>query len=83
LQIKAENRDNLMAHLKSCDIGVGLHYAEALPFLNIYYNKKAEEEFPLAFANQSKILSLPIFPDITNMQIEYVVNCIIKFYKSN
>ncbi len=73
--IQHEDRDGLQAHLKENGIATGIHYPTALPFLNAYeYLEHTSEDFPHAHNAQSRILSLPMFPELTQEQIKYVVD---------
>ena len=38
------------------------------------------KDFPIAYENQNKILSLPIYPEISKKQIKFVTNSILEFY---
>jgi len=79
--IRAENRDELARHLKSCNIETAIHYPTALPNLKAYtYLGHGPDDFPVATAYQSQILSLPIYPELSRSQIEYVGDCIKSFY---
>ena len=79
--IRAENRDELAQHLKDCNIETAIHYPTALPNLKAYaYLGHGSDDFPVATAYQSQILSLPIYPELTRSQMEYVADCIKSFY---
>jgi dTDP-4-amino-4,6-dideoxygalactose transaminase len=58
-----------------------LNYPKALPFYPAYsYLKHAPDDFPVAYANQSKILSLPIYPEMTEEMIQYTADSIMDFF---
>ena len=58
-----------------------LNYPKALPFYPAYaYLGHKPADFPVAYANQSRILSLPIYPEMTDGMIDYVVGQIRDFY---
>ena len=79
--IRSENRDDLAQHLKACNIETAIHYPTALPNLKAYaYLGHGPKDFPVASAYQSQILSLPIYPELTTAQMEYVAECIKSFY---
>lgn len=79
--ILAENRDELKLFLKDNGIETAIHYPTALPFLPAYqYLNHQGSEFPIAFNNQNKLLSLPMFPELRENQIQYVVDTINHFY---
>ena len=71
--IRVENRETLRKHLFDKGIETGVHYPIGLPFLEAYkFLGHTIEEFPNTYQNQSKILSLPMCPMITEEQIKYV-----------
>jgi dTDP-4-amino-4,6-dideoxygalactose transaminase len=81
--IKNEKRDSLMHHLSSRGIQTIINYPMALPFLPAYQHfGHLPTDFPNAFHNQYQILSLPIFPEITDSQIDRVVAEIEYFFKT-
>lgn len=81
--IRTERRDALKAHLTSARIETVLNYPKALPFYPAYsYLDHTPASFPVAHANQSRILSLPISPEMTEDMIDYVAEQIKKFFAS-
>lgn len=79
--IKAKNRDGLSAYLKQQGIETAVHYPTPLPLLPAYkYLNLKADEFPISLENQSQILSIPIFPELTNEQQDYVASNIRSFY---
>ena len=80
--IRVEKRNELAIFLKSKGIDTGIHYPFALPFMPAYkYLGHQAKDFPLAHRYQGKIISLPMFPELKNDQIEYIVDSIREFYK--
>jgi dTDP-4-amino-4,6-dideoxygalactose transaminase len=79
--IRTERRDALKKHLAEAGIATVLNYPKALPFYPAYsYLKHTPKDFPMAYANQSRILSLPIYPEITDEMLSYVVEMIKIFF---
>ncbi len=79
--IRTEKRDAVKKYLADAGIATVLNYPKALPFYPAYaYLGHTSRDFPVAHANQSRILSLPIFPEMTDEMIEYVVKHIRDFY---
>jgi len=79
--VRTEKRDALKKHLEAAGIGCVLNYPKALPFYPAYaYLGHKHEDFPVAYANQSRILSLPIFPEITEEMLQYVAASIRAFF---
>jgi dTDP-4-amino-4,6-dideoxygalactose transaminase len=78
--IRSEKRDGLRRHLTDAGVATVLNYPKALPFYPAYaYLGHNPSDFPVAYANQSRILSLPIYPEITDEMIEFVVDQIQTF----
>lgn len=79
--VRSEHRDALRQHLTNAGVATVLNYPKALPFYPAYaYLNATPQEFPVAYTNQSRILSLPIFPEMTDAMIDYVTDQIRKFF---
>ena len=79
--VRTENRDALRKHLSEAGISTVLNYPKALPFYPAYsYLGHVPRDFPVACFNQSRILSLPIYPEMGAEMIDYVVKCIDGFF---
>ncbi len=75
--IRHEKRDALAAHLKAKGIQTVINYPVALPFLPCYAPLVLQpSDFPNAYRDQSRILSLPIFPEMTEAHMDAVVDAI-------
>ena len=73
--VASDQRDSLKKALTDSEITTSLNYPKALPFYPAYaYLGHKSADFPVAYRNQSRILSLPIFPEMTNEMIEYVTD---------
>src|SRR4030088_1923473 len=82
--IRTGKRDALRKHLTDAGIATVLNYPKALPFYPAYtYLGHNPSDFPVAYANQSRILSLPIYPEITDEMIEFVVEQIDRFFQKS
>jgi len=81
--IRADRRDDLAAFLKDKGIFTGIHYAKALPMTPAYrYLNLRPEDFPVACAWQDRILSLPMYPELSDPQIAYVADSVKEFYRA-
>lgn len=79
--IRTKKRDQLKEYLQEKGVQTGIHYPCALPNLPAYsYLNHQPAEFPIASAYQNDILSLPMYPELTIEQIEYIVSAIKKFF---
>jgi dTDP-4-amino-4,6-dideoxygalactose transaminase len=73
--VTTDKRDSLKKTLADFEITTSLNYPKALPFYPAYaYLGHKPMDFPAAYHNQSRILSLPIFPEMTEEMIEHVAN---------
>lgn len=80
--IRTMHRDTLMAFLKEHQLETAIHYPTALPNLPAYaYLGKKPADFPVASALQDQILSLPLYPELTEEQVVYITDRIKEFFK--
>jgi len=78
--IQHPRRDALAAHLEAHGVQTAINYPTALPFLEAYRRLGHHpEQFPHAHRDQSRILSLPMFAEITRAQQDEVIDVIRKF----
>ena len=79
-EIRVPDREGLSNFLKENGIDTGLHYPMPLHLQQAYkYLGYKKGDFPVAEKCCEEILSLPIFPEMTNEQIEYVCSKINDF----
>ena len=79
----ASDRDELQKHLTEQNIGTGLHYPVPVHLQKAYSNLGfTVGDFPIAEEASSKILSLPMFPQIHEDQQKHVVEAVSKFYET-
>ncbi len=72
-----ETRDRVMAHLKSVGIGCEVYYPLTLPQQECFRNvPTAREPFPRSDAAALQSLAIPIYPELTQSQLEEVVSAI-------
>lgn len=75
--IQHPRRDQLAAHLGAHGVQTAINYPVALPFLEAYSRLgHRSEQFPNAHRQQSRVLSLPMFAEITSDQQKIVVDLI-------
>jgi dTDP-4-amino-4,6-dideoxygalactose transaminase len=75
--VRTNDPDGLAAHLAERRIGTGRHYPQP-PHLSKAYAHLARGEgsFPVAEAMAREVLSLPVFPGITDSEVEQVVEAV-------
>ncbi len=72
-----EMRDRVLAHLKSVNIGCEVYYPVTLPQQECFRNvPTAREAFPHSDTAAQQSLAIPIFPELTQGQLEEVVSAI-------
>jgi dTDP-4-amino-4,6-dideoxygalactose transaminase len=80
--IRAKRRDELINYLKDNGIETAIHYPTPLPMLEAYqYLNYKASDFPIANQYKNEILSLPLYPEITSEQINYIASIIKSFYQ--
>jgi dTDP-4-amino-4,6-dideoxygalactose transaminase len=79
--IRHPRRDALAAHLNANGVQTAVNYPSALPLLPAYsrFNHRPED-FPNAVGDQARILSLPMFAEITADQQAQVIDLIKAFH---
>lgn len=82
--VRLNKRDELAQWLKNNGIETAIHYPTPLPLLPAYkYLNYTREDFPVASEYQHQILSLPIFPELTEESVKYVTDSIRSFFRKN
>ncbi len=80
-EIRVPDRDALAEHLKAHDIDSGLHYPMPLHVQEAYrYRGYTEADFPVSVKCCREILSIPMFPEMTEEQIQHVASTIRAHY---
>ena len=80
--IRVKKRKELIEFLKKHGIQTAIHYPTPLPFLKAYnYLNYKKEDFPVSYDYQNKILSLPIYPELSLNKINFVCEKIKEFYE--
>jgi len=75
--VRVKQRDTLLEKLNGEGISAGIHYPVPLHLLQAYkYLGKKKGDFPLSEKAAEEIISLPIYSEMTQAQIETVVGCI-------
>jgi dTDP-4-amino-4,6-dideoxygalactose transaminase len=81
--VRHPRRDDLKKHLETNKVGSALHYPLSLHMQKCYAHLGYKAgDFPVAEKAARECLSLPIFPEMTEVQIERVSEVIHDFFKS-
>ncbi len=79
--IRVQHRDDLQAFLKAQGVGTTVYYPVSLhlqPVLRELGYRLGD--FPVSEKAQLEVLSLPIFPELTDSEVDYVTDMIGQFY---
>jgi dTDP-4-amino-4,6-dideoxygalactose transaminase len=84
IRVPAEGREKLQEALKAAGIDTGIHYPIALPYLNAYrYLGHSEADFPVALRTSKEIVSLPMFSELTDAQVQHVAGQVAQFMRTS
>jgi dTDP-4-amino-4,6-dideoxygalactose transaminase len=78
--VRAEGRDALQAHLQEHGVGAAIHYPVPIHLQPIYAGDGFRRgQFPVTEHVCDQVLSLPMFPEMTSEQVEYVAEQVAGF----
>ena len=79
--VRTGHRDELKAHLAARDIGSAVHYPEALHLQPAFSALVPQDlELPVASRAGREVLCLPIFPEITDGEVDQVGQAVKDFF---
>jgi dTDP-4-amino-4,6-dideoxygalactose transaminase len=80
--IRTPRRDELMGYLRSQGIGVGIHYPTPLHKQEAWKKKGyGDYHLPVAERVATEILSIPMFPELREEEVEYIITKIEGFFR--
>lgn len=78
------NRDQFIDELKTLGIGTSVHFIPV--HIHPYYRDKygyRVDQFPVALENYRRMLSLPLYPTLTDAEVSRVIQCVLEVAKKN
>jgi dTDP-4-amino-4,6-dideoxygalactose transaminase len=79
--IRCKRRDDMIKLLDSKDISWAVHYPHPLPLLDAYaYKKHVPADFPVSCQVIKEVISLPIYPELTELQVNLICDQILENY---
>ncbi len=75
--VRVHERERIAQRMADRGVATGIHYPVALPFVDAYrYLNHTAADFPVAAAHMGELLSLPMYPELTDEQIVYTVDAL-------
>jgi UDP-2-acetamido-2-deoxy-ribo-hexuluronate aminotransferase len=79
--VRARRRDELKLHLATLGIGSGVYYPVALHLQQCFEELGGKPgALPAAEGLCEEVLSLPVFPELSEAQVDHVIDAIRGFY---
>lgn len=79
--ITEEQRDQIIQEIADHDVAVNVHFIP-LPMLSFFRNMGYDiSNYPQAFRNYACEISLPIYPQLSDEEVDYVIQTVIKSYE--
>jgi len=79
--IRTKKRETLIASLNKNEIGWSIHYPYPLPHLKAYkYKRHVIGDFPVSEKVCNEIISLPLYPELSEDQVDKICKTIIDSY---
>lgn len=76
-----EDRDGLSDYLKRQGIASGIHYPQPIHLTESFFNLGHKVgDFPVSERASNTVLSLPLYPQMTDENIEYIIRQVKQFY---
>lgn len=81
--VRSQKRDELLNFLKTREIYAGIHYPHPIHLLPAFKDLGYQKgDFPITEKYSQEIISLPIYPELTEEAVRYVVAAVKEFEKS-
>lgn len=80
--ISENQRDRIIDEISKTGVAVNVHF-QPLPLLTIFKDRGYNiSDYPMAYDNYSREISLPIYPELDEMKIDYIVSAVVKSFQS-
>jgi dTDP-4-amino-4,6-dideoxygalactose transaminase len=80
--ISEQQRDAIIDEITKTGVSVNVHF-QPLPYLTLFKKQGYRmEDFPVSFDSYSREISLPVYPQLDDQKIEYIVKAISDAYET-
>lgn len=80
-KVTEAQRDAIIDEIAQLGVAVNVHFIP-MPMLTLFKNLRYKiEDYPVAFDNYSREISLPIYPQLSSEQVDYVIQSVIDSYQ--
>ena len=80
--INEDQRDAIIDAIAATGVAVNVHF-QPLPLLSVFKEKGYDiAQYPVAYNNYSREISLPVYPQLTTEQCNYIVNAVAQAVKT-
>lgn len=80
--VETEKRDKLLSFLKNKGIFCGIHYPIPIHLQKAYRELSHKRgDFPIAEKAANRMMSLPLYPELTKREIDFICDSIGEFFK--
>jgi dTDP-4-amino-4,6-dideoxygalactose transaminase len=77
--MEVDNRDQLKKRLADAGIETKIHYEQPLQELPAYQQYSGPDMLATSYALSRRCLSLPIYPELTDLEVEYIIDQVLDF----
>ena len=78
--IETDHRDDLQRFLAERRIETRIHYSQPLHEQGVFRQWPGPDMLSTASALSRRILSLPIYPELTDLEVEYIIDSVLDFF---
>lgn len=79
--ITEDQRDLIIENVTTTGVSVNVHFIP-MPMLTVFKDRGYKiENYPMAYNNYAREISLPIYPQLTNEEVDYICNSILSSYQ--
>ena len=80
--VTEQQRDEIIQEISKANVAVNVHFIP-MPMLTLFRDLGYDiNDYPQAYRNYAHEISLPIYPQLTNEQADFVVQTIVEAYNN-